>query len=423
MIIPNNLDINFNTIPVSPFWSDKSGGELKMHKIHWYPAKFPPFLVSKSLQYAQEKGVNINNIADVFCGCGTTALESRFHEINFWGCDINPVATLIAKVKSRQLNKNILQKYFAKIVKDFSHRKIKTPETYLENKRINYWFSIKQIQKLYKLLSLIRETVPPGKYREFFYCSFSNILRGTSRWLIKSIKPQVDPDKIPHNVIESFEKQCLMMIKANEESKKRFSSKSSASIQNGNFLEMPLNWNFIDLLITSPPYVTSYEYADLHQLSSLWLNFAKDYRDLRRGTIGSLYHEKLKEEEIGSLNLTAKKIYSQMLLIDAGKAHSIIKYFFDLKKTVRKTNLILRPGALAVFVIGNTSYRNVYIDNAKYLTSCMIDEGFKNTNVFKRKIGPKILTPFRDSKGKFSTNPKDRKVYNHEYVIIAEKEK
>ena len=240
-------------------------------------------------------------------------------------------------------------------------------------------------------------------------------------WLIKSIKPQVDTDKIPHNVIESFEKQCFMMTKANEESKKAFSIKSDVTIENRNFLEMPLERNFIDLLITSPPYVTSYEYADLHQLSSLWLGFAKDYRDLRRGTIGSLYHEKLREKEIGSLNRIAKEIHSQMLMIDVGKAHSIAKYFFDLKKTVGKINLILRPGALTVFVIGNTKYRNVNIDNAKYLTGCMIDEGFKSINVFKRKIGSKILTPFRDSKGKFSTNPKDRKVYSHEFVITTEK--
>ena len=32
-----------------------------------------------------------------------------------------------------------------------------------------------------------------------------------------------------------------------------------------------LNDKEVDLIVTSPPYVTSYEYADLHQLSSLWL--------------------------------------------------------------------------------------------------------------------------------------------------------
>src|SRR3546814_11916196 len=46
----------------------------------------------------------------------------------------------------------------------------------------------------------------------------------------------------------------------------------------------------LDLIVTSPPYVTSYEYADLHQLSSLWLGYAQDHRELRVGSIGSSQH-------------------------------------------------------------------------------------------------------------------------------------
>ena len=34
--------------------------------------------------------------------------------------------------------------------------------------------------------------------------------------------------------------------------------------------KLPIESESIDLIITSPPYVTSYEYADLHQLSLLW---------------------------------------------------------------------------------------------------------------------------------------------------------
>src|SRR3546814_9151275 len=36
----------------------------------------------------------------------------------------------------------------------------------------------------------------------------------------------------------------------------------------------------LDLIVTIPPYDTSYEYADLHQLSSLWLGYAQHHRGL-----------------------------------------------------------------------------------------------------------------------------------------------
>ena len=80
----------------SPFWSKHSDPELKIHRIHAYPAKFPAFITSKALAFAKSKGVRVKTIGDVFCGCGTVAFEARRNGIDFWGCDINPVATLIA---------------------------------------------------------------------------------------------------------------------------------------------------------------------------------------------------------------------------------------------------------------------------------------------------------------------------------------
>ncbi len=81
-------------------WDFGESPELKIHRIHAYPAKFPAFITTKAIAYAKKLGVNVQTVADVFCGCGTTAFESRKAGLNFWGCDINPVATLIARVKS-----------------------------------------------------------------------------------------------------------------------------------------------------------------------------------------------------------------------------------------------------------------------------------------------------------------------------------
>jgi len=81
------------------YWDFGGEKEPLMHRIHAYPAKFPSFITPKAVRYAQAQGVTVNRIADVFCGCGTTALEARRLGTDFWGCDINPVATLITRVK------------------------------------------------------------------------------------------------------------------------------------------------------------------------------------------------------------------------------------------------------------------------------------------------------------------------------------
>lgn len=87
-----------------------------MHRIHAYPAKFPAFITTKAISYAREQGLFPRSIADIFCGCGTVAFESKRASLDFWGCDINPVATMIAKVKSRgSYQKWRLQKYYQNI--------------------------------------------------------------------------------------------------------------------------------------------------------------------------------------------------------------------------------------------------------------------------------------------------------------------
>ncbi|MEM1002552.1 MAG: DNA methyltransferase [Bacteroidota bacterium] len=420
IITADNIDFNFDKIPVSDYWNDHPKKESKMHKIHAYPAKFPAFIVTKSLGYAKKKNVDVNSIADVFCGCGTTALEAKQNEINFWGCDINPVATLIAKVKSSIYDPKKLSKRYITILEKFEESQVFVPNEILNHSRINYWFHQSQIDDLYKLLSVIQD-LPSGKYRNFFLCAFSNILKPTSKWLTKSIKPQIDPQKPIRKVIDCFKDQFGFMLKGVEEIREDLSNQSHTKIETKNFLLKKSAGPFTDLLVTSPPYVTSYEYADLHQLSTLWLGYTNDYRELRAGTIGSLYNNSIKKNEIEAVNRVGKHIWKGLKRVQPAKARSAIKYFVDINKAVLKSYDIINPKGIAVFVIGNTKYSGVKVDNAKYLTSCMLQAGFKEIEVVKRKVSSKILTPYRDKNGKFSSDKRKRKVYGNEFIVIGRK--
>ena len=91
MISVENIDkFDFDKVPVDPFWNTGDAKELKMHRIHSYPAKFPAFLTSKALEFAKQRKLTIRSIADIFCGCGTTAFEAKRSDIAYWGCDISP---------------------------------------------------------------------------------------------------------------------------------------------------------------------------------------------------------------------------------------------------------------------------------------------------------------------------------------------
>lgn len=415
----SDLKLNLEDLPVSDFWTENTQKPLKMHRIHWYPAKFPPYLVSKAFDYAKNKNVKINNVVDFFCGCGTTPLESIKQGYNFWGCDINPVATLIASVKSHKYNSFKLNKYYNLIVENFANSK--NDKIKINNERLQYWFPQKQLKQLNALLFAIKKEVPKGVYRDFFLCAYSNILRGCSRWLTKSIKPQIDPNKNIKDVILSFEGQYKIMYQANLELTKILRNNRKIEILNKDYLNIDVKENIADIVITSPPYVTSYEYADLHQLSTLLLGFVKDYRELRKGTVGSLYNTSEYNYKLENFNSTANEILQHIKEKSPNKVKSIAKYFSDIQNTVDKTYHILKGNSLAFFVIGNTQYKGVHIDNAKYILECMLNNGFSDIEIYKREIGNKILTRYRDCKGKFTRDSSARKVYNTEFIIIARK--
>lgn len=176
-----------------------------------------------------------------------------------------------------------------------------------------------------------------------------------------------------------------------------------------------------DLVVTSPPYVTSYEYADLHQLSTLCLGYSSDYRYFRTGSIGSLYGSQNIDVNIEEVNSVANSIVMRMYSVDKRRAKSVAQYYLDMQLTVKKVKQLLRSGGLVVFVIGNTEYRGVKIDNARHLAKSLLDECFRNVEIKRRKISNKLLTPYRDEHGKFSSNKNCRKIYSEEFIIFAQK--
>ena len=217
MITLDNLyNTDFAQFKIDEQWNYEYELEHKMHSIHAYPAKFPAFITRKALKIAERENLHIDTVADIFCGCGTTAYEASRNGKNFWGCDINPVATLIAKVKSGTYKQDMLNKYFSEIINLFDTLTVEKKTLANINARISYWFHSKQIEELSKLKFAIYEsTSKQSKYRNFFLCAFSNILKPTSKWLQKSIKPTIDPNKKTINVRDAFNKQFASMKKAN----------------------------------------------------------------------------------------------------------------------------------------------------------------------------------------------------------------
>jgi methylase of polypeptide subunit release factors len=410
-------DVSIHDVPVDEWWNFGEKKEKLMHNLHAYPAKFPAFIASKAFDYAKAEGVKVNTVSDIFCGCGTVALEAKLRGMNFWGCDINPVATLIAKSKSNSYKKKKLEYYYTKIKKCIADVRVADSIYKNSNQRLQYWFNEASYLELYKIKTAIEGCVPRGKYREVFLCLFSSILKPASRWLSKSIKPHIDLNKKTTNIVKMFELQYKKLIKSFDEID-NFSVNCKIEVNNKNILtirKLPK----VDLLITSPPYVTSYEYADLHQLSSLWLGFTEDYRSLRSGTIGSTYNNEKMELKLQLLNGVGQRIIWQLQNNNEASSmvRSVSKYYLDMQKVVTRCKEMINENGMVIFVVGDTEYKGVKVMNSEHLIEALKENGFLDIKISKRQISNKLLPSYRDEKGRFSSDKTQRTIYSEELII------
>jgi len=184
---------------------------------------------------------------------------------------------------------------------------------------------------------------------------------------------------------------------------------------------IPVKNSSVSLIVTSPPYVTSYEYADLHQLTALWLEYTKDLSDFRKRFIGTSYHNK---KDLVLNSKLAEEIRNELLKKDKKTAEEVSIYFSEMNQVFTEMKRMLKKGGKTCIVIGNTSLKGVEILNAEVFAEQLQNLGLKIADIIKREISSKNLPSVRDEKtGKFARISDKNKVsaYPTEYILIMEK--
>ena len=415
----------FKKIKIDPSWAfaDKTRKETAYitHGYHRYPAKFIPQIVSRLAEKYTKKN---DLVVDPFGGCGTTMVEAKVMGRKSIGVDINPVAVLIAKVKSTSIDPLKLEKEFIDLKYKLSSYNSKTKIKILEHERIDYWFKPEEKRKLAFILSEISK-IKNQDVRDFFYCGFSNILKNCSIWMQKSNKPTRDFKKKPSEPFQAFYRQIKMMLRGNakfyELLKEKNNLKTFCKIYCTDARKIPTKNNTVSLIVTSPPYVTTYEYANLHQLSALWFEYTKNISDFRKRFIGTS-HNGVKEIILNSK--IAEKIKQDLEKKNKKLAKEVAIYFSEMNQCFKEMKRILKKNGRACIVIGNTSLKGVEILNAEVFAEQMQNLGFKIDDIIKREIPSKNLPSTRDkTTGRFAklTDKNKMQIYPTEYILIIKK--
>ena len=435
---PEEIINLFNTKEIDKDWSfveyKPSDTGKWTHDYHRYPAKFIPQLVERLIdEYISHKEAHIN---DPFMGCGTTIVTAISRGFKASGTDINKIAHLITKVKSTPIEPEYLNKKIEQLMSRLKalngtqitlfNDKIEPliPQKHID--RINYWFTEENKNELGKILRAIYDE-NDEVIRNFFLVAFSHILKNCSIWLQGSTKPTRDSEKKPVKPYDALRRHLMKMRSGNDTfyevipDRIRKNINQYLNIEIGDARRQPVSDETVDLVVTSSPYVTSYEYADLHQLSTIWLDLADDLTDYKKRFIGTSC-KKYENERLRS-SISAD-IVDKMSKKSKKMAKEIEAFFIDMEEVFDESFRILKHGGRCCYVIGDTKLKGVDVLNAEVFAESLQYSGFKLDRIVKREIPSKILPQKRDEKtGRFANNhDADTEAYPIEYIVIGLKE-
>ncbi len=409
---------------------DFKGADTKYsnHGIHNYPAMMIPQIARRLIE---EYGKNASVLLDPFMGSGTALLEAKLHD-NFkeaYGVDINPLALLVAKVKTTPIADKILWQEYYNImnqsIKDRSSKaQIETPDFF----NIDYWFKedvktdLSIIKKNIESISL-KDPALENDVKDFFNVVFSNVARIVSNtrngeYKLYRITPTALEKHNPDTFLE-FEKQAEKNIKKMKEFNREAKSCNINILAEDTRCKTSIPDNHVDIVVTSPPYGdsrTTVAYGQFSRLSLQWLGFEKKkVSSIDKTCLGGVPTKDLKN---GLKSPSLKKIVDEIADLDEKRVKDVLSFYIDFYDCVIEIDRVMKSGGFLCFVVGNRTVKGVKIPTDDIIAELFESKGYTHHKTIIRSIPSKRL-PKKNS----PTNVKGKlgSTMNHEYIVILEK--
>lgn len=403
--LPNDNQINmYDTFNIT----DKVVTDYT-HIMHKYPSKFIPQIPRWAiLEYSYDNDL----ILDPFSGSGTTLVESLVYNRNTIGIDINPLARLITKVKTTPIDPELLTDYYERLVRN-ARDDIEIKSEMIPNiPNIEKWFTEDSIKNLSIFKHYIYQ-IKNEDSRDFFKVILSAIIRKTSNAEYRSQKTYISTRfrKDPHDVFQIFDRRFKQYL----EGMSKFYTTMQGNQAVGkvvigsadNFSQQDIfngidTKKYIDLAITSPPYVTAVEYPSVFKLEYQWLDYFEDseINEHRKDYIGTdrVYASEYKEPThlgIDRIDNQLKDIYD----FNKKKSYIIYKYLVGMRNNIKCVYDVLKTNGKYVIVIGNNSVLNIEIPLSEYIIEIANEIGFELENIFSYVIKDRHLIIPRMGRG------------------------
>lgn len=356
--------------------------------------RYPAVMVAPMQECIMREIINadntIQNVLDPFFGSGTVLNAGLNLGLNVIGFDINPLASLITRVRLEGLP---LEKTPDSINALFSRIAMLNGnvDSYTFT-NINKWFR----KDIILSLSIIRHAIikePDDRIRRFYWCCFAETVKRFSNTRTSTFKLHVKKEhqinSMNDNSIEFFKQHIQSQFRKllnNQQENKIIDIRCGDSKKLLTFLPS----NSIDLICTSPPYGDNHTTVTYGQFSilpllwiaksdlSIWNNSLLDnYNAIDTLSLGGTIKRK---------NKTDNNYIEYVKHISLRKQKKVLSFFEDYDKVFRLLSQVLKPRKLMVLTLGNRRVDNQEIRFDKFNDMLAEKYGLKLDSTISRKI-------------------------------------
>ena len=452
------------------YWDFKNSDTRELtHGIHSYPAVMV-YPISRSILSIVGSLRPVEALLDPFSGAGTVLVEGMLAGIpRIYGNDLNPLAQLIGRVRTRLIPPEKLREACIRLFKsadkayslhadelgavdsyietvlglDLSARSgwgdeaPKHLECFLKSrqsdlripsfKNIGYWYRPRVILELSLLRSCIRE-MPDGAERDFFWAAFSE----TARIVSNRRSGEFKMFRIPNEKINSYRPDTLSEFKKLVSQNCTKMNEMHTACPNGPCVFIGAENaavldgvpdESIDLMITSPPYGdsrTTVAYGEFSRLSLQWLELkdarAEEVSALDRRLMGGQKYRGILQYDLGSPTL--QEALLRIMEADSARAGDVFSFYQDLDSCIAAISSKMRPGGYQFWVVGNRTVKLQTLHTDVILAELAQKYGLARLLTIDRNIPNKTM-PLRNS----PTNEAGKVVptMTNEHIVVFKK--
>lgn len=363
-----------------------------MINVHPFPARMAPELALNALA-----SLTVGNVVlDPMAGSGTVLQQAHALGLDAIGRDLDPLAVLISKVATTHLS---LQEFDAAAAKAVAAAtalnadSLKLP--WLDGDEaseafVDYWFGEEQqndLRRLAYVLTHAEEFGLTADVADGLRVALSRIIvtkasRASLAQDTSHSRPHRVRIKSDYDVLAGFQQSVRTLRK------KLAAIPDTAAIQvrRGDARELlDVATASVDMVLTSPPYLNAIDYMRGHKMSLIWLGFGLEgLRQTRSNSIGSERRPDKAFDEVA-----VRKIVNAMgstSTLPTRHQAMIKRYAADLHEMLGETARVLKTGASATFVMGNSCLRGVYIRNSDGLVAAAKLAGLSKPVFWEREL-------------------------------------